>query len=211
MKHSILLLGLVVCTLLPAQALALRLQGSAPTANFDVGSGIISNGAQDVVIFLGGENTIDAATLTFELELMTAFPFNFPNNEFGGTDDGAADFELRDSGGALLLSFEVTTNVTVDIYNPTTDVVDLGDIDDNTQGYLNVTGGSLALVYEHATMNLAFLNATGLNFPAFGASFGADSVNIDLELVAHTPEPATAVLVGLGLVGLGVQRRRVSA
>ena len=202
-------------------AAALTVTATDPTAEFLVGTGVINTletvgGSGDATV-LPGSPFGASSELHLELQLVGAEePFTF-GTQFTGTADAVPDLYILESGNPIpLLTADViaapVTNLVGGPAGSTLTSVNLGGFGIG-QSELTLTGGSLVDDFGGigATAALAILiNAPSEPF-AFGSTFDLDftaQMNIQLELTETVPEPTTASLLGLSILGVAIWQRR---
>ena len=185
--------------------------GTAGQADVTTGAlNITASESEDIAAPLSSEITVGTLTATFEVTF-SALPttggayfahFIGTNNNFIGrvwaarpTGTAANNFRLGISN-----STNTVTYSTVDLSLDTTHTLTLGlDIATDLTS-LSINGGT-AIVGSDAVVN------TGIDRFGFRQAAGEGILRVDNLLVDHVPEPASALLGTLGLIGL-LRRRR---
>jgi hypothetical protein len=180
-----------------AATIAFALAGSAIAAPIQFGA--VLSGSQEVPVRATPATGVGAAIL--DGNTLTVFI------TFSGltTGTGAAHIHcctLPGANAGVAIDFVdrgFPLGVTAGTY---TQILNLADINTYTTGFRNANGGTIATVQAAFVSALAggrtYFNVHTTQFPGG-------------EIRGQIPEPATIALLGLGLAGLGVARRRKRA
>ncbi len=198
---------LIISSLLAACSLALPVNAAVITFNGTAGEGVCITAAV-------GTGSYSEAGFTLSFTAGQAFFCDNDDPSFPGLstfDDDVLEFNNNDT------TFELTSDdgSLFDLVSVVTGSLGRNAFDDGDfifTGFFGAGGTiSQTVAALAAPAMTTFAGFTGMSKVVVTSSDGLFPVMDDLTLAVRIPEPATLVLFGIGLAGLGFVRRRTQA
>lgn len=189
------------------------IQANDPLAQFTASSGTLSTTPGDATIVL--PTNLGGNTAILDLALTSSEAIGTIGTQFSGTlviEDGTATPVLVASVNSI-----VVTNLGVGPSGAAGTFLNLGGLDTAGQAELTLLGGSAAAQFGGAgTTGQMFISLSQLVGQPFFIPLGAGpgffpsdfTADTTIQVLFHTPEPGTALLLGASLAALAGWRRR---